>query len=126
MPRILLLDDEPLISMMVGDWLSELGYEVVGPADSVQSALGLIDGTASIDGAILDVSLQNEECYSVADALQDRGVPFVFATGHGADGVAARFKGTLVLSKPFDFEAVKIMMAKLLDNPAGTPHALDL
>jgi DNA-binding response OmpR family regulator len=113
MPRILLLDDEPLISMMMEDWLTELGCETVGPANSVPIALGLIDG-ASIDGAILDVSLGNEESYSVADALRERGVPFAFATGRGADGVAVRFQDALIVRKPFAFEEVRAVIAKLL------------
>ncbi len=113
MPRILVLDDEPLISMLMEEWLTELGCETVGPASSVPSALGLIDGT-SIDGAILDVSLGNEESYSVADALRERGVPFAFATGHGANGVAVRFQDALFVRKPFDFEEVRAVIAKLL------------
>ena len=116
MPRILVLDDEPLIAMMMEEWLAELGCETVGPASSVPSALGLIEGTA-IDGAILDVSLGNEESYSVADALRERGVPFAFATGREANGVAVRFKDVLILLKPFDFAEVKVVIAKLLDAP---------
>ena len=114
MARILVVDDEPLISLLVEEWLTELGYEI-GPANSVPSALGLIDRT-TFDAAILDVSLRNEESYSVADALRGRGIPFVFATGHGANGVEVRFEGIRILSKPFDFEEVKDMIAKLLDN----------
>ena len=117
MARILVLDDEPLISLMVQAWLTELGHETVGPASSVGGALGLIDG-APLDGAILDVSLGDEECYCVADALRDRGVPFAFATGHSHIGVAARFRDALVLPKPFDFEAVKAMVTKLVDDHA--------
>ncbi|MEJ0098106.1 MAG: response regulator [Bauldia sp.] len=82
MPRILLLDDEPLIAMMVADWLAEIGCETVGPADSVASALGFLDGEP-LDGAILDVWLGDEDSFPVADTLRRRGVPFAFATGHG-------------------------------------------
>jgi DNA-binding response OmpR family regulator len=116
MPRILVLDDEPLISMMLEEWLTELGYETLGPANSVRSALDFI-ANAALDAAILDVSLGDEQCYSVADALRGRGIPFALATGHGAHGVDIRFKDALVLSKPFDFEEVRDVMAKLFDNP---------
>jgi CheY-like chemotaxis protein len=116
MARILVLDDEPLISMMVEAWLSELGCETVGPAASVRTALGFIEGDTALDGAILDVSLGDEECYRVADALRDRGVPFAFATGHGINGVANRFKDALVLSKPFDFEALRGTVISLLNR----------
>ena len=114
-PRVLVVDDEPLISMLVRDWLTELGCETIGPASSVPSALDLIAG-AALDAAILDVSLGNEECYSIADALRSRCIPFAFATGHGAGGVVSRFEDAPILTKPFDFEAVKGMMDKLLDH----------
>jgi CheY-like chemotaxis protein len=116
-PRILVLDDEPMISMMVQDWLTELDCETVGPAHTVRSALDFVDAVV-LDGALLDVSLGNEECYSVADALHDHGVPFAFATGYGDNGLPDRFKDSLILSKPFDFEAVRGIIGKLLDNHA--------
>ena len=115
MRRILVLDDEPLIAMMVEDWLTEIGCETVGPANSVASALRLLE-SEQIDGAILDVSLGGENCYSVADALRTRGIPFTFATGRGADGVDRRFEGSPVVSKPFDFDAIKRAMSSMLDR----------
>jgi hypothetical protein len=93
-----------------------LGCETVGPAHSVRSALTLIDG-AALDGAILDLSLaNNERSYAVAALLRDRGIPFAFATGYEARDVDPRFrfKDTMVLSKPFEFEAVKAAIGKLL------------
>jgi DNA-binding response OmpR family regulator len=116
-PRILMLDDEPLISMMVRDWLEELGCETVGPAHSVRSALDLIEG-ASLDGAILDVTLGRENCYPVADALIKLGVPIAFATGRGGEEIDPRFKDAVVLSKPFSFEAVKGAVDRLISAHA--------
>lgn len=115
MPNILVLDDEPLISMLLEEWLAELGYKTIGPVQSVQSALDLIAIEAP-DAAILDVSLQNEDCYSVAAALRDRGVRFAFATGHGTNGIAPKFKGAPVLAKPFDLVAVKDVVTELLGS----------
>jgi len=112
MRRILILDDEPLIAMMVEDWLTELGFEPVGPANSVASALQLTNDQ-EIDGAILDVSLGGENCYEVAGILQQRNIPFAFATGRGAEDVDSRFQGVAVLTKPFEFETVKSLMGKL-------------
>ena len=82
MRRILVIDDEPLISMLVEDWLTELGCEVVGPARTVQDGLDLIEKGA-LDGAILDVNLGSNKSFLVAEALRNRGVPFAFATGDG-------------------------------------------
>jgi len=119
MPRILVLDDQYLISMMLQNWLSELGCETVGPAGSVKRAMELLSGLAP-DGAILDISLGDGDCYPVADELRNRGVPFALATGHGRNGIADRFRDSLVLPKPFNFKAVQGMVAELLD--ARTNH----
>lgn len=120
MPRVLVLDDEPLISMMIKDWLEELGYDTVGPAASIKTALSLLSGP-KIDGAILDVSLSDGECYLVADALHALGVPFAFATGRGERDVAPGYDKVPILAKPFDFAAVKAVMLEMLrgEPPAG-------
>jgi DNA-binding response OmpR family regulator len=115
MPRIFILEDEPLIAAMLRDWLAELGCETLGPAGSVGDALSLISSPVA-DAAILDVSLPDGDGYEVADELRRLGVPFAFATGYGAWKLAPRFAGALVLSKPFSFEAVRSAIAKLLDN----------
>ena len=113
MPRILVVDDEPLVSMLVEDWLRELGCEVVGPARSVQQGLDFV-GTAPLDGAILDVNLGGQNSYSVANALKIRGIPFAFVTGNGSIDAGSGFSDPILLSKPFDFEGVKTVLGKLL------------
>ena len=113
MPRILVVDDEPLISMLVEDWLVELGCEVVGPARSVQQGLD-IAGSADLDGAILDVNLGGKTSYAVAETLKQRGVPFAFVTGDGSIDAESGFPDPILLSKPFDFEGVKTVLSKLL------------
>ncbi len=120
MPRILVVDDEPLISMLVENWLTELGCEVVGPAGSVKDGLELVEGI-DLDGAILDVNLVNETCFLLADALRNRGVPLAFATGDGNLADASGFHDPIMLMKPFDFEAVKSAVEALL---ARRPEAL--
>jgi CheY-like chemotaxis protein len=112
-PRILVVDDEPLVLMLVENWLVELGCEVVGPARSVQQGLD-IAGSAELDGAILDVNLAGKNSYLVAETLKRRGVPFAFATGDGTIDVESGFSDPIMLSKPFDFEGVKTVLGKLL------------
>ena len=113
MPRILVVDDEPLVSMLVENWLVELGCEVVGPARSVQQGLDMA-GSAELDGAILDVNLGGKTSYAVAETLKQRGVPFAFTTGDGSVDAESGFTDPIVLSKPFDFEGVKTVLRKLL------------
>jgi CheY-like chemotaxis protein len=113
MPRILVVEDEMLIAMLVEDWLAELGCETVGPVGSAVEALALIEA-GQLDGAILDVSLNGHDSFAVADALRARDVPFTFATGHGTGRVADRFKDAPTLTKPYDFERVRAAVATLL------------
>jgi CheY-like chemotaxis protein len=117
-PRILVVDDEPLISMLVEGWLDELGCEVVGPTGSVAGGLKLI-ASDPLDGAILDINLAGENSYSVANALKEKGVPFAFATGDSGIDADSGFKDPLLLHKPFDFEAVKSVIGKLLKPQAA-------
>jgi CheY-like chemotaxis protein len=114
MPRVLLLDDEPLITMLLEDVLEQLGYEIVGPAHTVAVALGLIEATPP-DAAILDMNLGKEFSYPAADALRARRIPFMFLTGYIAPGIDARFHNELVMTKPFDFEKVRQALNHLLD-----------
>ena len=123
MPRILVVEDETLIAMLVEDWLAELKCETVGPVGSAAEALALVEG-GELDGAILDVSLDGHDSFAVADALRVRQVPFVFATGHGFGRVAERFKDAPTLAKPYDFERVRAAVATLLDGSrAGSRRA---
>jgi CheY-like chemotaxis protein len=121
MPRILVVEDEPLIAMLVEDWLAELECEPVGPAASVPVALGLVE-RMELDGAILDVSLDGVDSFAVADALLARRVPFAFATGHGVARIVERFRDAPTLVKPYEFEHVREVVARLLDRsvvPSG-------
>jgi CheY-like chemotaxis protein len=98
--RILIVEDEALIAMMEEDFLEELGWDVVGWASATERALALARD-ADIDAALLDVNLGGQDSFAVADILSERHIPFVFATGYGADGVADRFRDVPTLTKPF-------------------------
>lgn len=98
--RVLVVEDESLIAMMIESQLEDLGHEVVATAARLREALGLAR-TLDVDFAVLDVNLAGELSYPVAEALQARGVPFFFVTGYGAAGLPREFADALVLSKPF-------------------------
>jgi CheY-like chemotaxis protein len=98
--RILLVEDEAMVAMIIEDTLSDLGCEVVGPMSSFEQGLAAAK-TERVDGAFLDVNLRGKLVYPIAEALAARGVPFAFVTGYGESGIDARFRGAPVLTKPF-------------------------
>lgn len=98
--RVLVVEDEMLVSMLVEDMLADFGCSVVGPAPDLEEAMSLAS-TADIDAALLDVNLAGKPIFPVADALKARGVPFAFASGYGAAGVEGDHRGAPVLQKPF-------------------------
>ena len=98
--RVLVVEDEMLVSMLVEDMLSDFGCTVVGPAPDFDEAMSLA-GSAEIDAALLDVNVAGKAIFPVADALKARGVPFAFASGYGAAGVEGDHSGAPVLQKPF-------------------------
>jgi CheY-like chemotaxis protein len=98
--RVLVVEDEELISLMLVDVLEDLGAAVIGPAASVTEALRLVaknDATV----ALLDLSLKGETVYPVADQLVELKIPFVFITGYGQGHLVARHAQAHVLTKPF-------------------------
>jgi PAS domain S-box-containing protein len=99
--RLLLVEDEVLTGMMMSEMLTELGYEVLGPFGRVVDAMAAV-GREDFHAAVLDVNLDGEMVYPVADAVAARGVPFVFVTGYGAEGIDGRFAQVPVLQKPIE------------------------
>jgi CheY-like chemotaxis protein len=112
-PRVLIVEDDALISMLIEDMLAELGYEAVGPARRLERALAMASAE-NLDLAILDVNLGSEQSFPVAEVLQKRGVPFVFATGYGSKGLDARFGHNVTLKKPFETHQLEQAMAQAL------------
>lgn len=100
MPRVLIVEDEPLIAMTVEDMLVELGYDVAGVVARVDEAIAFIE-RERIDGALLDVNVGAERIDRVADLLASKGCPFVFATGDGLAGLPASHAGRPYVAKPF-------------------------
>lgn len=98
--RILVVEDEMLVAMNIEDMLLDLGHEVAGLASRLGPALALaVEGR--FDAAMLDVNLDGEPSFPVADLLAGRGIPFLFATGYGRQGIEERFRDRPILQKPF-------------------------
>jgi len=113
LPRILIVDDEALIAALLSDWIVELGHEPVGPTAAEVAARQLID-SASPHAAILDVSLSGGDSFALARTCRERSIPFAFATGHGAGQLPPDLADTPMLAKPFTFDDLKQLLAKLL------------
>ena len=108
--RILLVEDEAMVAMIIEDTLNDLGCEVVGPMASIEQGLKAA-ASERVDGAFLDVNLRGKLVYPVAEALAARGVPFAFVTGYGEQGIDERFRSAPVLTKPFMPETVERLVA---------------
>lgn len=104
--RILVVEDEPVLAMMVEDLLADLGCCVVGPALRLAEAETLAR-EERLDGAVLDVNIGGEASFAVADILARRSIPFCFATGYGEAGIPARFRSAPVLQKPYRPETLR-------------------
>jgi CheY-like chemotaxis protein len=107
-PRsILIIEDEPLIAMMLEDFLDSLGHKVVGSCESVEEALQRVE-EGGFDVAIVDVHLKDGKAvWPVADRLADGGTPFVLATGGHVEPPPERHAGVPVLSKPYTIDAIE-------------------
>lgn len=98
--RVLVVEDEMMVSMLIEDMLSDLGCKVVGPASRLDEAIALVDA-AELDCAVLDVNLGGQPIFPLADILRARGAPIAFATGYGDAGLRDVDRGSPVLQKPF-------------------------
>jgi len=110
---VLVVEDEMIVAWLLEDMLAELGCAVIGPAGSVKQALAMIDAEA-IDVAVLDVNLNGEMSYPIADALAARGVPFVFVTGYDKDRMLDGYRIFPVLQKPFHRAELSDILAQQL------------
>jgi CheY-like chemotaxis protein len=113
--RILVVEDELMIRMLLEDMLGELGYTVAAEAARIEEALEAAKN-ADFDIAILDVNLNGQPISPVADALVARGMPFVFATGYGERGLPEPYRDRPTLKKPFQMDGLKQMLQTALDR----------
>jgi CheY-like chemotaxis protein len=114
--RILVVEDEMTIALLIEDMLSELGHDVVDLAMRLPQAVELARKT-EFDLAILDVNLDGRKSFPVADILLERGIPFAFATGYGAAGIEPAYAGRPVLTKPFLLDDLKATIDRLAACP---------
>ena len=116
--RILVVEDEALVAMLIEHALRALGCEVVGPVSSTKEAISLIQ-TGRVDAATLDINLSREEVYPVAEILEAQGIKFILITGYDEENILRRYGRWPLMQKPFTDERLAALLACVLSEPRG-------
>ena len=112
---VLVIEDEPLIAMMIEDFIDMLGHQLAGTSDSVADALPKVHA-GGFDAAILDVNLRDGACWPVADALKAHNIPFVIASGGHVDPPPSTHTDVQTLAKPFTLDGVQAALDAINPN----------
>lgn len=116
--RILVVEDETIVAMLIEGMLTDSGCEIVGPALNLRRATALATSEPSIDAAILDVNVGGQPVFPVAEILNARHIPFVFASGYGQAGLPREWRYRPMVQKPLSAkqleDALQIVLAKTL------------
>lgn len=112
--RVLVVEDESLVAMLLETILEDMGCVPVGPASNIDEGATLVRDTADLDAALLDVNVAGRQVFPVAEALKARGVPFVFSTGYGEGGLPEEWRGNTTIQKPFTEAAVRDALMKVM------------
>ena len=115
---VFLVEDEAMIRMMVADMLEELGYSIAAETGEIEQALKLAR-TAKFDIAILDVNVNGKLISPVAEVIEARNRPFIFATGYGTQGLPPEYRDRPALQKPFQMENLALMIERTLKGSAA-------
>jgi PAS domain S-box-containing protein len=121
-PSIMIVEDEMLVALDLQETVRSLGYEVVGPFGGLAEAIGAAE-THAVDFAILDLNLNGEMTYDLAEELEKRGIPIVFTTGYEADTITRRFQNCRVLNKPVVKDALESLLKEHFEPQASRQKA---
>ena len=111
--RILVVEDESLVAMLLETILEDMGCQPVGPASTIEEGLELASA-GGLDAALLDVNVAGRQIFPVAQVLADQGVPFIFSTGYGEGGLPDAWRGRTTIQKPFTEGAVRDALMKAM------------
>jgi DNA-binding response OmpR family regulator len=117
--RVLIVEDEPIVGMMLEEALQDLGCEVVAIAYHFDTAMSYAEN-ADLDVAMLDINLRGERSYPVADVLTERGIPLLFVTGYGSH-VLPGYRYAPTLEKPVDLDVLRKVLTEIKANAVGRP-----
>jgi CheY-like chemotaxis protein len=112
--RVLVVEDESLVAMLLETILEDMGCTPVGPAGTIEDGLAMVADPATLDAALLDVNVAGRQVFPVAEALKARGVPFVFSTGYGESGLPDAWRGHATVQKPFTEAAIREALMKAM------------
>ena len=112
--RVLVVEDESLVAMLLETILEDMGCTPVGPASNIDDGEAMARDTADLDAALLDVNVAGRHVFPVAEALKARGVPFIFSTGYGEGGLPDEWRGNPTIQKPFTEAAVRDALMKAM------------
>jgi DNA-binding response OmpR family regulator len=110
--RVLVIEDEAIVGMMIEDFLGDFGYSVVGPIENLQAAI-LLAATEQIDVAVVDINISGQVATAVADKLIDREIPFLFVSGYEKMR-GTRYASIPLLRKPFEPEDLRDAIERVL------------
>ncbi|HRO00120.1 response regulator [Nitrobacter sp.] len=114
---VFLVEDEVMIRMMVADMLEELGYSIAAEAGDIEQALQLAR-TTNFDIAILDVNVNGKLISPVAEVIEGRNRPFIFATGYGTQGLPPEYRNRPSVQKPFQMDGLDAVIRSTLKGGA--------
>lgn len=117
--RVLVVEDESLVAMLLETILEDMGCTPVGPASDIDEGEALARDEAALDAALLDVNVAGRQVFPVAAALKARGVPFVFSTGYGEGGLPDEWRGNPTIQKPFTEAAIRDALMKAMNIVAA-------
>jgi CheY-like chemotaxis protein len=120
-PTILVVEDEAMVAMDLADCITDAGYLVLGPFDSLTEALRIGAG-AEFDAALLDANLRGEKVDELAAALSKRDIPFAFVTGYGRETLSAPFRHVPLVAKPYTHDHLKEVLRTLLSAKSVPPR----
>jgi CheY-like chemotaxis protein len=111
--RLLIVEDEYLIRLLLEDMLVEFGCSIAAVASNLEEGKQAAQ-TTEIDLAILDVNIDGQQVFPIADILRSRGLPFIFITGYGARGLPDNYRDTPTLQKPFQMKDLEATLTRVL------------
>ena len=120
--KVLVVEDEGSIALLIESMLEDLGCEIVVSAGHLTEAREAA-AMAGLNLAVLDVNIDGQPVFPIADILRHRRIPFIFSTGYGEQGLPASLKGHLVLSKPFTLADLKRTISAALDSSHNPGHS---